>query len=76
MKRILTLVACIGFCINLNANGLPPTPNQDPSNEANQNNYQNTLTGKSAPVTPATLLLLSLGGTAVGIGIYKNNKKD
>ena len=74
-KKILMIIACIGFCTAVNAQ-LPPTPGVNPSNDAQQGNYGNTVKGEGqAPIAPATLLLLGLGASAVGATVYRNQKQ-
>lgn len=71
-KKILMIIACIGFCTAVNAQ-VPPTPGVNPSNDAN---YNNTVKGEGqAPIAPATLLLLGLGASAVGATVYRNQKQ-
>ena len=74
-KKILMIIACIGFCTAVNAQDVPPTPGVNPSNDAN---YNNTVKGEGqgqAPIAPATLLLLGLGASAVGATVYRNQKQ-
>lgn len=72
-KKILMIIACIGFCTAVNAQ---PTPSVNPSNDAQQGNYSNTVKGEGqAPIAPATLLLLGLGASAVGATVYRNQKQ-
>ncbi len=74
-KKFLMIVACIGFCTAVNAQ-VPPTPGVNPSNDAQQRNYSNTVKGEGqAPIAPATLLLLGLGASAVGATVYRNQKQ-
>lgn len=71
-KKFLMIIACIGFCTAINAQ-VPPTPSTDPTNTANQG-IRGT-TDENAPIVPATLLLLGLGGATVGTMVYRNSKK-
>ncbi|MBR5254765.1 MAG: hypothetical protein IKV46_07000 [Bacteroidales bacterium] len=69
-KKILAVMLCVGFCSVLNAQ--PPIPPQKPSGNTLQGN-QKTF---NPPITPATLLLLGLGASAVGCRIYRNQKQN
>jgi hypothetical protein len=68
MKKFL-IATCVLMCANVLM--AQPTPQNTPTNAATQGI-------RRAPVVPATLLLLGLGGAAVGTMVYRNtkNKKE
>ena len=75
MRKFL-IATCAIMCANVlmaqpTPPGTPTNPNGDPFNAEN-----NGL--RRAPIAPATLLLLGLGGAAVGTMVYRNtkNKKE
>ena len=49
-----------------------PTPNAPASNSASQFGIRRSV---PAPIAPATLLLLGLGGATVGTMVYRNSRK-
>ncbi|MEE0983327.1 MAG: hypothetical protein U0L38_04680 [Bacteroidales bacterium] len=73
MKKILMLIACASFGIALNAQ-TPPIPPELGSTDANQKTGENSVKG-TAPIAPATLLLLGLGASAAGITVFRNQKQ-
>ncbi len=72
MKKILMLIACASFGIALNAQ--TPTPPIPGTLDANQKTGENSVKG-TAPIAPATLLLLGLGASAAGITVFRNQKQ-
>ena len=75
MRKFL-IATCAIMCANvLMAQPVPPSnpsnPNDNPFNAENNGVHR-------APIAPATLLLLGLGGAAVGTMVYRNtkNKKE
>ena len=53
-----------------------PTPPSNPTNpNGNPFNAQNNGI-RRAPIAPATLLLLGLGGAVTGTMVYRNSKKN
>lgn len=69
------IVAFFAMTLGVSAQPTPPSeplnPNGNPFNAANNGI-------RRAPIAPATLLLLGLGGAAVGTMVYRNtkNKKE
>lgn len=66
------LIACASFGIALNAQ--TPTPPIPGELDANQKTGENSVKG-TAPIAPATLLLLGLGASAAGITVFRNQKQ-
>lgn len=51
-------------------------PNMDPQNfNGNNGNKRDIMTPKQSPLTPATLVLLTLASGFAGVKIYRNNKE-
>ena len=74
MKKIIFAISTI-LCANVLTAQTPlqpPMPSTNPTNEANP---AGTTLRSTAPVVPATLLLLGLGGATVGTIVYRNSKK-
>lgn len=73
-KKMICGAAMLLFGLAAVAN--PPAPTGTPIDEAS-NNYTGTyLTPQgSAPLAPATLLLLGLAGSFAGVKMYQNNKQ-
>jgi hypothetical protein len=75
MRKFL-IATCAIMCANVLM--AQPTPPSDPKNpdQSPINAADNGL--RRAPIAPATLLLLGLGGAAVGTMVYRNtkNKKE
>ncbi len=68
MKKFL-IATCVLMCANvLMAQPQPPTK---PTNAATQGIRRSKV---NAPVAPATLLLLGLGGATVGTMVFRNSK--
>ncbi|MEE0889586.1 MAG: hypothetical protein U0L57_05180 [Bacteroidales bacterium] len=75
MKKLICFI-CILFGMNVLLAQQPPRPPEKPRTGAIGGGYDNTrLRGERAPITPATLLLLGLGGATVGATIIRNTKK-
>ena len=73
-KKFLMIVAFFAMTLGVFAQptptGTPISPAEDPTGKGG-----NAL--RRAPVAPATLLLLGLGGAAVGTMVFRNsNKKE
>lgn len=72
VKKVIFMLALSMFCVDIMAQPQPPSeptnPNDNPFNA--QNNGI-----RRAPIAPATLLLLGLGGATVGTMVYRNSKK-
>ena len=72
MKKVIFMLALSMFCMDIMAQPTPPSnptnPNGDPFNAANNGI-------RRAPIAPATLLLLGLGGAVTGTMVYRNTKK-
>ncbi len=76
-KKHLILICALLFA-NVILAQRPPIPLQRPTGAVTQgdNPYENTrLRGQRAPISPATLLLLGLGGATIGTRILINSKK-
>jgi hypothetical protein len=74
MRKFL-IATCAIMCANvLMAQPMPPTPPTDDAEKWTKEDQGL----RRAPVAPATLLLLGLGGAAVGTMVYRNtkNKKE
>ena len=66
------LIACASFGIALNAQiPEPPIPG---TLATDQKTGENSVKG-TAPIAPATLLLLGLGASAAGITVFRNQKQ-
>ena len=63
------MLALSMFCMDIMAQ---PTPGTNPANDAAQFGIRRSM---PAPIAPATLLLLGLGGATVGTMVYRNSKK-
>ena len=50
-------------------------PNMDPQNFNGNRNKRDIMTPKQSPLTPATLVLLTLASGFAGVKIYRNNKE-
>ncbi|MEE0910358.1 MAG: hypothetical protein UIQ51_06215 [Bacteroidales bacterium] len=72
IKKVIFMLALSMFCVDIMAQ---PTPGTDPTSKVDQGIRRDAAHG-GAPIAPATLLLLSLGGAAVGTMVYRNTKKD
>lgn len=76
-KKFLILI-CTFFCTSVVFAQTPPIPPRKPIGGVTDgdNPYNNTrLRGERAPISPATLLLLGLGGATIGTRILINSKK-
>ena len=69
-KKFLMIVALFAMTLGVSAQ---PTPGSEPTDAATHG-----IRRSNVPVAPATLLLLGLGGAAVGTMVYRNtkNKKE
>ena len=72
IKKVIFMLALSMFCVDIMAQ---PTPDTDPTSKVDQGIRRDVAHG-GAPIAPATLLLLGLGGAAVGTMVYRNTKKD
>ena len=68
IKKVIFMLALSMFCMDIMAQ---PTPGTNPTNDAAQFGIRREI----APIAPATLLLLGLGGATVGTMVYRNSKK-
>ncbi|MEE0948092.1 MAG: hypothetical protein U0L53_05150 [Bacteroidales bacterium] len=75
MKKFL-IATCAIMCANVLM--AQPTPTGTPTSPANDPTGKGGDGIRRAPIAPATLLLLGLGGAAVGTMVYRNtkNKKE
>ena len=73
IKKVIFMLALSMFSVDIMAQPTPPSnpthPNGNPFNA--QNNGI-----RRAPIAPATLLLLGLGGAVTGTMVYRNSKKN
>lgn len=81
MKKILTLLVVATMSLSAFAQFQPPTkeinwfaPGTEGQAEDNTGIRREKSDGQP-PITPATLLLLGLGGAAVGTKVLRNTKK-
>ena len=72
MKKVIFMLALSMFCMDIMAQ---PTPGVNPTSQVDQGIRRDVAHG-GAPIAPATLLLLSLGGAVTGTMVYRNTKKD
>lgn len=73
-KKMICGAAMLLFGLAAVAN--PPAPTGNPVDEASDNYTGSYLTSQgSAPLAPATLLLLGLAGGFAGVKMYQNNKQ-
>ena len=72
IKKVIFMLALSMFCVDIMAQ---PRPGITATNYTTQG-VHGTQSQKGAPVTPATLLLLGLGGAAAGTMVYRNTKKN
>ncbi|MEE0937797.1 MAG: hypothetical protein UIG52_07190 [Bacteroidales bacterium] len=72
MKKVIFTISMSMLCLDIMAQ---PTPGVNPTSQVDQGIRRDAAHG-GAPIAPATLLLLSLGGAAVGTMVYRNTKKD
>ena len=70
VKKGIFMLTISMLCMDIMAQ---PTPTEDPENDANL--IRTTYGIRRAPIAPATLLLLGLGGATVGTMVYRNSKK-
>ena len=78
MRKFL-IATCIVMCASTLMAQLPQVPTEPVDNTGNYNpGYGIRGDLAKAPIAPATLLLLGLGGAAVGTMVYRNtkNKKE
>ena len=61
------------FCMDIMAQ---PTPGSNPVGPNNTPDLSKGIRGQRAPLAPATLLLLGLGGAVTGTMVYRNTKKN
>ncbi|MEE0976681.1 MAG: hypothetical protein UH543_02940 [Bacteroidales bacterium] len=73
IKKVIFMLALSMFCVDIMAQ---PQPSEDPENHATQGVHGEGDNRQGAPVTPATLLLLGLGGAVTGTMVYRNTKKN
>ena len=83
MKKILTLLVVATMSLSAFAQSFqPPTKEinwfgngKEYDNEGDAEEGTGIRRDKSGPIAPATLLLLGLGGAAVGTKVLRNTKK-
>ncbi len=74
MKKTLKgIIVAIAFMLPCGVFAQPPVPENDPTNQATQRMHRSN--NETSPIAPATLLLLGLGGAAVGATVIRNIKK-
>ena len=69
IKKGIFMLALSMFCVDIMAQ---PTPDAPATNNASQFGIRREI----APIAPATLLLLGLGGAVTGTMVYRNTKKN
>lgn len=76
-KKFLMVVAFFAMTLGVSAQPTPPSEPTNPNGDPISAQY-NGLRRDIAPIAPATLLLLGLGGAAAGTMVYRNtkNKKE
>ena len=72
IKKVIFMLALSMFCVDIMAQ---PTPGTDPTSKVEQGIRRDAAHG-GAPIAPATLLLLGLGGAVTGTMVYRNTKKN
>jgi len=73
LKKGIFMLTVSMLCMDIMAQ---PTPPSNPTNpNGNPFNAQNNGI-RRAPIAPATLLLLGLGGAVTGTMVYRNSKKN
>ena len=73
IKKVIFMLALSMFCVDIMAQPQPPSEPTNPN--GNPFNAQNNGI-RRAPIAPATLLLLGLGGAVTGTMVYRNSKKN
>lgn len=73
IKKVIFMLALSMFCMGIMAQ---PRPGILAKNHATQGVHGEGDNRQGAPVTPATLLLLGLGGAVTGTMVYRNTKKN
>lgn len=77
LKKNLLVLSLLFIGVSAFAQPQPPTHPQIEGQIGNISNvglHRNSQQG--APIAPATLLLLGLGATAVGVKLHRNSKKQ
>ncbi|MEE0961570.1 MAG: hypothetical protein U0L54_03360 [Bacteroidales bacterium] len=69
VKKGIFMLTISMLCMDIMAQ---PTPNAPSTNDATQFGIRRSV---PAPIAPATLLLLGLGGATVCTMVYRNSKK-
>lgn len=72
IKKVIFMLALSMFCVDIMAQ---PTPGTNPTTQVDQGIRRDAAHG-GAPIAPATLLLLGLGGAITGTMVYRNTKKN
>lgn len=82
MKKVAVFLAAIAVSVSVLADAVPPTKEINWFGEYHYNNAEEAENGtgirrykSTTPITPATLLLLGLGGAVVGTKVVRNRKK-
>ncbi len=73
IKKVIFMLALSMFCMDIMAQPRPTIP---ATSYATQGVHGEGDNRQGAPVTPATLLLLGLGGAVTGTMVYRNTKKN
>lgn len=86
MKKVAIFLAAIAVSVSVLADAVPPTKEINWFGEHNYNNAEEAENGtgirryktndNDAPIAPATLLLLGLGGAVVGTKVVRNRRKE
>lgn len=75
MKKTLKgIIVALAFMLPCGVFAQPPVPENDPTNQATQRMHRSN--NETAPIAPATLLLLGLGGAVAGTVVYRNTKNN
>lgn len=73
IKKVIFMLALSMFCMDIMAQGTTPQPSNGPTSRGIRDSQ---VPEQPAPIAPATLLLLGLGGAAAGTMVYRNTKKN
>lgn len=83
MKKVAIFLAAIAVSVSVLADAVPPTKEINWFGNAGYGNANDAEEGTGirrqktiAPIAPATLLLLGLGGAVVGTKVIRNRRKE